>query len=112
APMLEPARTFEVAQLRSIGAAIRLEPGERVFILSVFVPHRPQFKYRAEIRGPGSTPVLPTRELSAFDASGNTSIVCESRAFPAGVYTITITEHPERTVAITQTFEYRFTVER
>jgi hypothetical protein len=108
---IQPARIFDLSETRGAESGekkVTLSRRENLFILSFFVPARPDYRYLAMITGNSGTRILESHDLMQPDASGVFHLVCERSRFTAGDYVLTVKEFTQGADAPVRTFEFLF----
>lgn len=112
---LHAARILDLNQVRGpggVGNTIRLGAGDKLFILSFFVPIRTGLRYSAAITDEGGKTVTAQSELTSSDAKGNFYLVCDAQPFSGGRYMVTVEEVSLQTGQAGRHFRFEFALSR
>ena len=92
AVVAEALQAFELPQARGkVDRVVQPGRSER-FVLKFFIPIEPGQSLFASMRNGAGDEVFKPIQIGNIDTMGNVELVCQTKAFPVGTYTLTVSE--------------------
>jgi hypothetical protein len=114
-PAVQGVRSFDLSRTRGANQAdgasamsLNLNPEDRVFLLTFFIPSRPEMRYSVSVVASDGRIIVSEQNLDRGDQQGAFSVLCKRDSFDRGEYSLIVRETNPADGRVSRRFPFRF----